>query len=83
MEIEFVGHVPDQSDRASLIEAAFTEESIEIARKAMAPETHPDFDGIHCVECGEEIPDIRLRLGKVRCVECQSAIERRHKLFRA
>lgn len=81
-ETVFIGRIPDESDRASLIEAAFTEESIEMARKAIAPETHPEFDGIHCVECGEEIPDVRLRLGKVRCVECQREIEWRHKLFR-
>ena len=44
-----------------------------------APESHPDFDGAHCVEehCGEPIPKARLALGKVRCVSCQSLLEKR------
>ncbi len=43
------------------------------------PEKHPDFDGIHCVEedCGVEIPPGRLLHGKVRCVDCQHALEKR------
>ena len=44
-----------------------------------APESHPDFDGKHCVEgdCGIAIPKARLAMGKVRCVTCQSLIESR------
>lgn len=31
-----------------------------------------------CVECGEDIPERRQRLGGVtRCIDCQSVIERR------
>lgn len=40
-----------------------------------APETHPRADGQHCVECGIEIPE-RVKMGKVRCVECQKDLER-------
>lgn len=47
------------------------------ARGKSAPETHPDFDGAHCVDCEEEIPPGRLALKKVRCVECQSLLEKR------
>lgn len=52
-----------------------------IARvKALAgPETHPDFDGKTCVECGEDIPPVRLSMGKVRCVYCQTLLEKRRK----
>ena len=48
-------------------------------RSKSAPEHHPDFDGRHCVEehCGVEIPAGRLALGKIRCVDCQSLLERR------
>jgi len=46
------------------------------ARQANAPQYHPDFDGVHCVGCGEPIPDQRLALGKGRCVECQEREER-------
>ena len=47
------------------------------ARGKSAPESHPDFDGIHCVqeECGVEIPAGRLALGKVRCRDCQELLE--------
>ena len=49
------------------------------ARGKSAPESHPDFDGVHCVEdeCGVAIPAGRLNLGKVRCVDCQSLLEKR------
>ena len=40
-----------------------------------APETHPDFDGEHCIECNEPIPTGRLALHKVYCVECQRVLE--------
>lgn len=42
------------------------------------PESHPDYDGTHCVEpeCGVTIPPARRKLGKVRCVECQARLER-------
>lgn len=49
------------------------------ARGKSAPETHPDFDGAHCVseDCGIEIPAGRLALGKVRCIDCQTLLERK------
>lgn len=45
------------------------------ARELNRPESHPDFDGETCVECGEEIPPARLILKRVRCVDCQSFLE--------
>ena len=42
-----------------------------------APETHPDFNGLDCVDCLEPIPAARLALGRVRCVECQERREKR------
>ena len=39
---------------------------------------YPGFDGT-CVGCGDEIPEGRLALGKVRCVVCQTIKERRAK----
>lgn len=58
-----------------------------VARNLAKPETHPNFDGIHCVgdieeECGAEIPAERLQMGRVRCVECQARVERRRNLYR-
>ena len=45
-----------------------------------APETHPEFNGVDCIECNEPIPPARLSLHKVRCVECQSRLERIKKM---
>lgn len=51
--------------------------AVAIARAgAQVAETHPDFDGVHCVRCDEEIPTQRLAMGKVRCTDCQSFLER-------
>lgn len=33
---------------------------------------HPD-----CADCGVDIPEARLTMGKVRCVRCQERLERR------
>ncbi len=71
----------DDSDRASAIEAQFNEDALEEARRRIAPETSPDFDGKHCIECGEKIPAARLKLGKIRCIDCQSQKEQKTKFF--
>jgi RNA polymerase-binding transcription factor DksA len=51
--------------------------ALERIQSKAAPETHPDFDGKHCVECPTIIPIARRNLGKVRCVHCQTALEKR------
>jgi RNA polymerase-binding transcription factor DksA len=48
-----------------------------------APESHPDFDGKNCLDCEEPILVERLALGKIRCVHCQSVLERRGKMMAA
>ena len=63
-------------EMAERLEQAQRDSAIKAAAKASAPEKHPDFDGAHCVDCDIEIPDGRLKLGKVRCVDCQSHLER-------
>jgi hypothetical protein len=78
--IESVFQVADESDRATLIETARNDDALERIRARVQPETHPDFDGVHCVECDDALPAARLALGRVRCVVCQSAIERDAKL---
>lgn len=68
---------PDVLDQAAEVTSYLTERAVAEQRAKAAPESHPDFDGSHCVEeeCGVLIPGERLALGKVRCVECQSRIE--------
>jgi len=34
------------------------------------------FDGKHCFDCHDELPQVRLLLGRVRCVRCQTRAER-------
>lgn len=54
--------------------------AIQMRARALAkPESHPDFDGEHCVDCDVEIPIQRLNLGRVRCVDCQQFIEDKQK----
>lgn len=68
----------DILDQAAGLTEFITERAVKQRRALAAPETHPDFDGKHCVEedCGVEIPGERLALGRVRCVDCQSRRER-------
>lgn len=72
----------DENDRASNAEYTHTQDSLERVRALAKPEAHPDFDGKHCVDCGDVIPKARLALGKVRCVNCQERIEGRAALHR-
>ena len=70
----------DENDRASNAEFIHNQDSLERVRALVKPEIHPDFDGAHCVECGESMPKQRLVLGKVRCVSCQQRIENQDSL---
>lgn len=66
----------DLVDRAQRTVEVCTEEAERRIRSQVGPETHPDFDGQHCVICEEPIPVARLALGKVRCVYCQEYLEK-------
>lgn len=65
-----------QFEMAERLEQAQRDMAIRNASNRMAPEKHPDFDGANCVRCEEPIPVARLLLGKVRCVDCQSLMEK-------
>lgn len=73
--------VYDEADQASMIQMAENEQALAKIKAKLAPETHPDFDGKNCVDCGDKIPKARLLMGKVRCVHCQGAIEARRKFY--
>lgn len=73
--------VLDEGDMASAYQMRENAMALQKAKAAMAPETHPDFDGESCVDCGEDIPKLRLGMGKVRCVHCQGSLERKSKLY--
>ena len=73
--------VMDEADAASLFQMTENQKGIAAIVAQNAPEKHPDFDGESCVECGVTIPKERLALHKVRCFDCQTALEKRNKLF--
>lgn len=67
-----------QIERAALREQQERDAALQSVMRAAAPETHPDFDGEHCVSCDEPIPAARLALARVRCVACQRIKEKSH-----
>lgn len=69
----------DPLDEANQLAANLTESAIAAVRLANAPERHPDFDGVTCVECGDDMPVERLAMKRVRCAPCQTVIEHRQK----
>jgi RNA polymerase-binding transcription factor DksA len=66
----------DLFDEASEHETVERELAVLLVQRKALPEKHPDFNGQHCVDCGDEIHPVRLELGKVRCIHCQSFLER-------
>lgn len=71
--------VLDETDQAQYLQLQ-EQASISLrARELNRPETHPDFDGKSCVECGELMPQERLSLRRVRCVDCQTFLEEEKK----
>lgn len=73
--------VYDEGDIASAYERDFILKALQRHKEKLAPETHPDFDGESCITCSNEIPVLRLQMGKIRCVECQEKLEKRKKLY--
>lgn len=71
----------DPSDIASREEDYFRVEALRQIRQAAQEQSHPDFDGKTCLDCANDIPNQRLALGKIRCVDCQELIERPSRLF--
>jgi len=52
----------DVGDIATSLELADTARQVRAAQAAQASlKLDPEFDGIHCVECGEVIPDGRIK----------------------
>lgn len=71
----------DEGDLASAYERGFIQDALNRHKEKLAPETHPDFDGETCIDCGAEIPALRLSMGRIRCVDCQNKLEKIKKLY--
>jgi len=75
--VQRMGHLvmADIIDAANALAAALADDEIARIQRLSAPERHPEFDGESCVACGGPIHPTRLEMGKVRCVDCQHALE--------
>lgn len=68
----------DPLDEAAALSSQLVDQAIlHASRAANTRESHPDFDGESCLTCGDLIPPARLAMGKIRCVACQSAREKK------
>lgn len=72
----------DIGDQASKLESLAVEEGVKKVLKniEVPPE---DFDGVHCVDCGQEIVKARLDTGAFRDITCQEIFERNRKNHRS
>ncbi len=72
-------HEADDLDRAATLTQQLADAAVEEAQRAAAPQQVQSPDGSwpnpEC-ECGELIPEARLRLGRIRCFDCQNMLER-------
>lgn len=75
----------DPFDLASEVESSFRELQLQVTRNKVKPEQVQNEDGTwphpECVDCDEEIPLLRLQMGRIRCVHCQSEIERLSRMY--
>jgi hypothetical protein len=69
--------VADVLEMASAEQDRINAEGRAAVDAANRPQTHPDFDGLHCVEedCGVELPPVRLAYKRIRCSTCQQRVE--------
>jgi RNA polymerase-binding transcription factor DksA len=70
----------DEVDRANELAEMATANSLYLTRKKARPEQVQNADGSwpikDCDECGLPIEKGRIKLGKIRCIACQTELER-------
>lgn len=77
----------DELDMANQMQSQANEQAIEARRLAearrvqvvRAARADGSFDGLHCVDCDDEIPTARLALHYMHCTPCAQAIETKNK----
>lgn len=71
----------DDLDRAANLTQERADAAVADIRHLNRPQQVQNADGtwpiVDCEDCGNEIPEGRLAMGKVRCVYCQERRERR------
>lgn len=74
-------YVKADEDKAALLQESLNQQGIANVAARNAPETHPDFDGKHCIDCDDLMPTERLAMGRIRCVYCQHTKEVNEKRY--
>lgn len=73
----------DPNEAASELEEAERSAAITNLRSRVRPEQVQDANGNwkteDCIDCGEPIGEGRLKLGKIRCIHCQTLLERQQR----
>lgn len=67
-------------ERAAWLTDLMREDGLWQVRKALQSEQDPDHPTTDCADCGNEIPPERLKLGRIRCIECQKVKEFQEKM---
>lgn len=70
----------DPIDAATDLAEEMNSRALANFRKQNVPQTHPDFDGKTCIDCADDIPAVRLEMGRIRCVACQGVLERKQRI---
>lgn len=76
-----VEHSADMYDQAAAVSELLLEAALARQADKMAPQTHPDFDGAHCLDCGVPMPATRLIASRIRCTECETIKEQKDRQF--
>ena len=81
VDTEVVEACADVLDAAANLTLASTATQVAHYSHLAAPEQVRNEDGTwettECVDCGDEIEEGRLNLGKVRCLRCQALLEKK------
>lgn len=72
----------DELETADQLQELGRADGLARVRDALKAEHHPDFDGVNCVSCGDELAPVRIAYKRVRCAACQTEIERQEKMRR-
>lgn len=65
----------DECDTAAQLQDHFNQQGRAAISAQLKSEQGADFDGT-CVDCGEEMPPVRIAYGRCRCTLCQVAKEK-------
>lgn len=65
----------DEADIANQYALDFANNAWKNHQLKQVKKTHPDFDGVHCFECGDPLHKVRIDMGVDKCTECQQLEE--------